>query len=132
MNSRLLLSCLLAAGLPSCSLVKVPFRVAGGVVKGTTTVGKAGYNASKKAFTKSDEEKAKEKKEKAEKAQKEADEEKAKRAAETGRHADATKQQQGLQQQPQDPSTSAGDTLPPLPPDSTPLPLDEPVPYQNQ
>ena len=132
MKCRLLLSCLLATGLPSCGLVKVPFRVAGAVVEGTANVGKAGYQASKKAFSKSDEEKAKEKKEKAEKAKKEADEEKAKRAGETGRHADATKQQQDLQQPQQTPPTSAGDTLPPLPPDSAPLPQDAPLPYEGQ
>ena len=128
MNRPLLLSCLLATGLPSCGLVKLPFRVAGAAIEGTATVGKAGYNASKKAFTKSDEEKAKEKKEKAEKAKQEADEEKAKRAAESGRHSDATKQQQ-IQQ---DPATSASDTLPPLPPENAPLPDNAPLPYQGQ
>ncbi|MCW1887176.1 hypothetical protein OKA04_20725 [Luteolibacter flavescens] len=126
MNGRLLLPCLLATALPSCGLIKLPFRVAGAVVEGTADVGKAGYNASKKAFGKSEEEKAKEKKEKAEKAKKEADEEKARRAAEINRHAEGTRQlQQG-----QTPPTSAGDTLPPIPPDAPPLPGDEPVPYQ--
>jgi hypothetical protein len=115
--------------LTSCGLVKVPFRVAGAVVEGGANVGKAGYQASKKAFSKSDEEKAKEKKEKEEKLKREADEEKAKRAAEINRHSDATKQQQQSQQTP---PTSAGDTLPPLPPDNTPLPNDAPLPYQGQ
>jgi hypothetical protein len=59
MNCRLLLSCLLATGLPSCGLVKLPFRVAGAVVEGTADVSKAGYNASKKAFVMSEVEKAK-------------------------------------------------------------------------
>ena len=132
MNCRLLLSCLLVTGLSSCAVVGLPFRVVGAAAD----VGKAGYRASKKALSKSPEEKAKEKKEKAEKAKKEADEEKAKRAAETGRHADALKQQQQRldpQQQPppQTPPTSTGDTLPPLPPDNTPLPNDAP-PYQGQ
>ncbi|MCW1925596.1 hypothetical protein OKA05_23765 [Luteolibacter arcticus] len=127
MNRRLLLSCLLATGLPSCGLVKLPFRVAGAVVEGTADVGKAGYKASKKAFGKTDEEKAKEKKEKAEKAKQEADEEKTKRAGEINRHSDGTKQLQ----QPQTPPPSTGDTLPPLPPDSAPLPQDAPLPYQG-
>jgi len=133
MNRRLLLSCLLATGLPSCGLVKLPFRVAGAAIEGTATVGKAGYNASKKAFSKSDEEKAKEKKEKAEKAKREAEEDKAKRAGETHQHSDATRQQQQrLDQQQQPPPPYPDDTLPPLPPDNAPLPGDEPVPYQGQ
>jgi hypothetical protein len=118
--------------MSSCGLVKLPFRVAGAVVEGTADVGKAGYNASKKAFSKSDEEKAKEKKEKEEKLKRAAEEEQAKRAAETTRHSEATKQQQQLQQPQQTPPTSTGDTLPPLPPDSTPLPNDAPLPYQGQ
>lgn len=126
MNHRLLLSSLFAAALPSCGLIKLPFRVAGAVVEGTADVGKAGYNASKKAFGKSDEEKAKEKKDKAEKAKREAEEEKAKRATEINRHAEGTKQQQ----QPA-PATSTGDTLPPLPPDGEPLPSDAPLPYEE-
>ncbi|RYD62941.1 MAG: hypothetical protein EOP83_13335 [Verrucomicrobiaceae bacterium] len=128
MNCRLLLSCLLATGLPSCGLVKLPFRVVGAAAD----VGKAGYKSTKKAFSKSPEEKAKEKKEKEEKAKKEAEEEKAKRAAETNQHSDATKQQQDLLKQPPASPTQTGDTLPPLPPDNTPLPNDAPLPYQGQ
>ena len=128
MKCRLLISCLLATGLPSCGLVKLPFRVVGAAAD----VGQAGYRASKKALSKSPEEKAREKKEKEEKAKKEADEEKAKRAGEINHHTDATKrQQQRLDPQQQTPPTSTGDTLPPLPPDSPPLPNDAP-PYQGQ
>jgi len=129
---RVLVLLPLVLRLTSCGLVTLPFRVAGAVVEGTADVGKAGYNASKKAFGKSDEEKAKEKKEKAEKAKKAAEEDKAKRAAEINRHSDATHQQQHLQDPQQPKGTSAGDTLPPLPPDNTPLPPDAPLPYQGQ
>jgi hypothetical protein len=66
------------------------------------------------------------------KAKKSAEEVKAKRAAETSRHADATHQQQQLQDPQQNPPTSTGDTLPPLPPDNTPLPPNAPLPYQGQ
>ncbi|MEK7951208.1 hypothetical protein [Luteolibacter soli] len=129
MNRRLLLSCLLATGLlPSCGLIKLPFRVVGAAAD----VGKAGYKSTKKAFSKSDEEKAKEKKEKEEKAKKEADEDKAKRAAEINRHSDATQQQRQHLDQPATSPTQTGDTLPPLPPDSPPLPKDAPLPYQGQ
>jgi hypothetical protein len=129
MNRRLLLCCLLATGLPSCGLIKLPFRVVGAAAD----VGKAGYKASKKALSKSPEEKAKEKKEKEEKAKKEADEEKAKRAGEINQHSSATQQQQQrLDPKQQTPPTSTGDTLPPLPPDSPPLPNDAPLPYQGQ
>ncbi len=129
---RVLALLLVVFPLTSCGLIKLPFRVAGAVVEGTTDVGKAGYQASKKAFGKSDEEKAKEKKEKEEKLKREADEEKAKRAAEINRHSEATKQQQQFQPPQPTPPTSSGDTLPPLPPDSTPLPNDAPLPYQGQ
>ncbi|HEY1121430.1 MAG TPA: hypothetical protein VGE67_07500 [Haloferula sp.] len=128
MNFRLLLSCLLATGLSSCGIVRLPFRVVGAAAD----LGKDGYKASKKAFSKSPEEKAKEKKEKEEKAKKEAAEEKAKRAAETNQHSEATKHQQELLKQPPASPTQAGDTLPPLPPDNTPLPNDAPLPYQGQ
>lgn len=127
MNCRLLLSCLLATGLSSCGIVRLPFRVVGAAAD----VGKAGYKSTKKAFSKSPEEKAKEKKEQEEKAKKEADEEKAKRANESRNHSEATKHQQELLKQPPASPAQADDTLPPLPPDSPPLPNDTP-PYQGQ
>lgn len=128
MTSRPALLCLAAitCGLPSCGLIKVPFKVTGAVIEGTAQVGRSTYDASKKAFGKSEEEKAEDNKKKAEERKKKADEDKARRQGEARAHADAVRQQQGQLNTPVAPPPGSDDTLPPLP---EPPPEDL-MPYQ--
>jgi len=89
--------------LPSCGLIKLPFKVAGAVVEGGTYVGKQAYRASAAALADSDEEKA-------DKAAKKARKKERKKAGEQADQAPAPE--------------AAGPVGPPEPPaaDSTPLP----------
>jgi hypothetical protein len=114
------------AVLPSCGLVKAPFRVAGAVVEGTAKVGKKAYDKSASAFTKSEEEKAQEAKEKAEKEAKEEAEQKKKDAATLPVEGVAPVSGPAPEALPSD------DYLPPLPGTEQALPDDAPVPYQGQ
>lgn len=103
---------LLLALLPSCGLVRLPFRVAGAVVEGTTDAGRSTYNASKKVFGKSEEEKAEEKKAKEEANRRKAEENRAARNAEVLRHSQAVEQSHA-------PAEDSLSELPP-PPDDLP------------
>jgi hypothetical protein len=112
------------AALPSCGLVKAPFKVAGAVVEGTAKVGKKAYDKSAGAFKKSDEEKAAEAKEKEEKKAKEKAEQQKKDAANAPANPVAPAGPEG--------TMPSDDYLPPLPGTGQPLPDDAPVPYQGQ
>lgn len=109
--------------LPSCGLVKAPFKVAGAVVEGTAKVGKKAYDKSADVFTKSDEEKAEDAKEEAEKEAKEKAEQKKK---------EAKLPPQNPALQPTSEALPSDDYLPPLPGTDQPLPDDAAVPYQAQ
>lgn len=98
-------SFLVLAALPSCGLVKAPFRVAGAVVDGTAYVGKKAYDASAAPFKKTPEEKAQEEKEKAAKEAKEKKEADKKAAEKAG-----------------------GQSAPPVPADSQTQPAPPPPP----
>lgn len=116
---------ILVAILPSCGLVKVPFKVAGAVVEGTAHVGKKAYDASADAFADSEEEKQeKAKKEKEKEAKKRAEEAEA-RKKEVDAHSADTKAAKEAATPP------AEDFLPPLPENNQPLPDDNTVPYQD-
>ncbi|MCW1914586.1 hypothetical protein OJ996_13440 [Luteolibacter sp. GHJ8] len=113
--------------LPSCGLVRAPFKVAGAVVEGTAKVGKKAYDKSANAFKKSDEEKPEEAKEEAEKEAKE-------KAGQTKARSKILPQDPAQQPVPEpapEPLPS-DDYLPPLPGTDQPLPDDAPVPYQGQ
>jgi hypothetical protein len=109
------------AALPSCGLVKAPFKVAGAVVEGTAKVGKKAYDKSAGAFKKSDEEKAAEAKEKEEKEAKEKAEQQKKDAANAPANLPADPVAPAAPQG----TTPSDDYLPPLPDDA-------PVPYQGR
>jgi hypothetical protein len=98
------------------------------MVEGTAAMGKSTYNASKKAFGKSEEEKKEAEKKKREEQAKKAREERDKRRGEVSRHAEATRA--ATETPPLAPTDSGTDFLPP-PPGSVepPLPDDAPLPY---
>lgn len=109
--------------LPSCGLVKLPFKVAGKVVEGTAEVGKMTYDSAAKPFKKTPEEKAAEKKKEAqEKARKDA-EKKAKE--QPAKKKDAAKPAAEA-------LVPAEPEYLPLPGTEDPLPDDAPLPYQGQ
>lgn len=116
----LLIALTSAFALPSCGLIKLPFRVVGAVAKGTAKTGKKAYDASAKALSKSEKEKAAEKKEKElEKLQEQQAEKKpAPAPIDISPATDA--------------APAADDYLPPpLPGTDYPLPDDAPLPYQD-
>jgi len=127
MSGRLLILFLapaIALCLPSCGLIKVPFKVAGAVVEGTAKVSKKAYDASADALTKSDEEIAREAKEEAAKEAKQQQGNKILPPVES-RRAEAPADAPGLIAPPPD-------YLPPLPGTEQPLPDDSSVPYEGQ
>lgn len=115
---------MIAVAVPSCGLVRAPFKVAGAVVEGTARVGKKAYDKSAGAFKDSDEEKAAKAKEKEEKEAKE-------KAGEKGKDGAEPKPEDVPPGAPQEPAPP-GDYLPPLPGTDQPLPDDSAVPYQGQ
>ncbi|WP_035612274.1 hypothetical protein [Haloferula sp. BvORR071] len=131
---------LMILSLPSCGLIKAPFKVAGAVVDGTAYVGKKAYDASSAPFKDTPEKKAAKEKEKKEKEAKEAKE----KAAKEGQggtqpaptptpalpQANPSPAGNGLPPPPQDGQVPSNDYLPPLPADQPP-PGNSSVPYQR-
>ncbi|WP_353566696.1 hypothetical protein [Haloferula sargassicola] len=62
MFPRLMISGVLAVLLPSCGLIRAPFKIAGGLVEGTAKATKAAVNAPGEALEKRKQRKAAEKK----------------------------------------------------------------------
>lgn len=116
----------IALSLPSCGLIKAPFRVVGAVADGTAKVGKKAAVATADAFTTSEEEKAAKEKKKQEKEAKEAAKNPdGKKAPEDGKKT----AEPGSKSEPE---SLPDDYLPPLPGTSEPLPDDSSVPYQKR
>lgn len=124
--SLLLFSLGIALAIPSCGLIKAPFRVVGAVADGTAKVGKKAAVATADALTTSEEEKAAKEKKKQEKEAKEA----AKNP--NGKKAPADGKKAAEPGSKSEPESLPEDYLPPLPGTSEPLPDDSSLPYQKR